>query len=149
MEQSDLTVLQQQNLGSARGFSTGIEHSIRRGHSWPWIFDDDAVPRTDGLEELVRTPYFGRPDTVFMASRVVDRSGTSYMSPIAANANRWYASVLDDGACWLGLLVSSAAVKSYGLPIAEFFLWEEDLEFTERLARSGPKRRRPLSKSIF
>jgi GT2 family glycosyltransferase len=34
-------------------------------------------------------------------------------------------------------LVSSKAVKQLGLPIAEFFLWEEDLEFTERLARGG------------
>jgi rhamnopyranosyl-N-acetylglucosaminyl-diphospho-decaprenol beta-1,3/1,4-galactofuranosyltransferase len=141
--QADLTVLRQENTGSAGGFCTGIEESIRRGHGWTWIFDDDGVPEPTALEELVCTPYFGRPDTVFMSSRVVDRHGTTYMSPKAADANRWYATVLEDkcveivGACWLGLLVSSIAVQRYGLPIAEFFLWEEDWEFTERLARNG------------
>jgi len=142
-EQTDLTILRQKNLGSAGGFCVGIEESIRRGHAWTWIFDDDAIPKAEGLEQLVCTPYFGRPDTVFMASRIVDRHGKTYMSPTAADANRWYATVLEDkcvevvGACWLGLLVSSIAVQSYGLPIAEFFLWDEDLEFTERLARNG------------
>lgn len=141
--QADLTVLRQENKGSAGGFCTGIEESLRRGHAWTWIFDDDAIPEPSALEELVRSPYFGRTDTVFMASRVVDRHGTTYMSPPAADANRWYGTVLQDkcvevlGACWLGVLVSSDAVRKFGLPIAEFFLFEEDLEFTGRLARNG------------
>jgi rhamnopyranosyl-N-acetylglucosaminyl-diphospho-decaprenol beta-1,3/1,4-galactofuranosyltransferase len=141
--QSDVTVLRQENTGSAGGFSTGIKESIKRGHGWTWIFDDDAIPEPTALEELVCTPYFGRRETMFMGSRVVDPHGTTYMSPKAADANRWYATVLEDkcvevvGACWLGLLVSSIAVQKCGLPIAEFFLWEEDWEFTERLARNG------------
>lgn len=141
--QTDLTVVSQENRGSAGGFCTGIEESIRRGHGWTWIFDDDAIPQPDALAELVGNPYTGRPDTVFMASRVVDRHGTTYMSPAPADANRWYGTVLQDrcvevvGACWLGLLVNSAAVRKFGLPIAEFFLFEEDLEFTLRLARNG------------
>ncbi len=141
--QPDLTVVCQDNRGSAGGFCSGIEESLRRGHAWTWIFDDDAVPKPTALEELVRTPYFGRAETAFMASRIVDRNGTTYMSPSAADANRWYATVLEDhcvevvGACWLGLLVSSKAVRRSGLPIAEFFLWDEDAEFTARLARNG------------
>lgn len=142
--QHDLTVLRQVNKGSAGGFCTGIEESIRRGHGWTWVFDDDAVPKPDALHELTGNPYFGRVSSVFLASRVVDRNGKTYMSPPAADANRWYGTVLADKcvevtcACWLGLLVSSEAVRTYGLPIAEFFLFEEDLEFTCRLARNGP-----------
>ena len=65
------------------------------------------------------------------------------VNDIAADANRWYATVLQDKcvevtcACWLGLLVNSEAVRKFGLPIAEFFLFDEDLEFTGRLARNG------------
>jgi rhamnopyranosyl-N-acetylglucosaminyl-diphospho-decaprenol beta-1,3/1,4-galactofuranosyltransferase len=141
--QQGLTVLRQENKGSAGGFCTGIEEAIRRGHGWSWIFDDDAVPQPTALQELVQLPYYSRGDAVFLASRVVDRHGKTYMSPQAADANRWYATVLRDkcvevvGACWLGLLVNSSAVEKYGLPIAEFFLWEEDLEFTARLVRNG------------
>jgi rhamnopyranosyl-N-acetylglucosaminyl-diphospho-decaprenol beta-1,3/1,4-galactofuranosyltransferase len=141
--QEGLTVLRQENKGSAGGFCTGIEEAIRRGHGWSWIFDDDAVPHATALQELVQLPYYPRGDAVFLASRVVDRNGKTYMSPQPADANRWYATVLRDkcvevvGACWLGLLVNSSAVAKCGLPIAEFFLWEEDLEFTARLARNG------------
>jgi GT2 family glycosyltransferase len=35
------------------------------------------------------------------------------------------------------MMVSSAAVRRLGLPIAEFFLWDEDIEFSQRLARGG------------
>jgi GT2 family glycosyltransferase len=51
--------------------------------------------------------------------------------------------VLDDkcvGAvdgCWLGLLVRTQAVYEAGLPVAEFFLWDEDREFIGRLVRYG------------
>jgi GT2 family glycosyltransferase len=143
-EQQDLTVYHQPNQGSAGGFSSGIQKSMRRGHDWTWIFDDDAIPKLDSLERLAASPYFQLPSQiVFMASRIVDRYGKTYMSPDAADANRWYATVLEDkcvevtGACWLGLLVSSTAVAKYGLPVSEFFIGEEDIEFTERLARNG------------
>ena len=43
-EQHDLTVITQENRGSAGGFCAGIVESIQRGHGWTWIFDDDAVP---------------------------------------------------------------------------------------------------------
>ena len=142
-EQADLHVLRQENKGSAGGFCTGIQLSIRRGHAWTWIFDDDAIPEPSALQELVETPYFQRPDTTFLASRIVDPRGQTYMSPGAADANRWYGTVLTDrcvevlGACWLGMMVNSAAVRRLGLPIAEFFLWDEDIEFSHRLARGG------------
>jgi rhamnopyranosyl-N-acetylglucosaminyl-diphospho-decaprenol beta-1,3/1,4-galactofuranosyltransferase len=141
--QPDLHVVRQSNKGSAGGFCAGIEESLRRGHRWTWTFDDDAVPKLNALEELVRCPGFGGPDTAFLASRIVDRHGTTYMSPNAAEGNRWYGTVLRDrcvevvNACWVGVLVSSDAVRRSGLPIPEFFLCEEDLEFTARLTRAG------------
>jgi len=141
--QPDLHVIRQSNRGSAGGFCTGIEESLRRGHRWTWIFDDDAVPTPNALEELVNCPGFSASDTAFLASRIVDRNGTTYMSPSAAEGNRWYGTVLRDRcvevvhACWVGVLVNSDAVRRSGLPISEFFLCEEDLEFTARLARTG------------
>ncbi len=142
-KQEDLTVIVQENRGSAGGFCRGIEESIRRGHRWTWIFDDDAVPAPDALEAIVRTPYFGRPETVFLGSRIIDRYGTTYMSPGGADSIAWYGTVLEDkcveanDACWLGLLVRSDAVFEAGLPVAEFFLWDEDREFVSRLVRHG------------
>ena len=142
-EQQDLTVITQENLGSAGGFYRGIVESIQRGHGWTWIFDDDAVPAPAALEEMVKCPYFKRPETVFLGSRIIDRYGKTYMSPGGSESIAWYGSVLEDkcveavDACWLGLLVRTQAVYVAGLPIAEFFLWDEDREFVSRLIRHG------------
>lgn len=141
--QADLTVIRQENQGSAGGFCRGIREAIARGHGWSWMFDDDAVPQPDALAEMVGTPYFSQADTAFMACRVVDRHGRTYMSPHPVDANRWYPTVLKDrcvevdGACWVGILANLRTVRKAGLPIAEFFIFEEDLEFTTRLARHG------------
>lgn len=141
-EQHDLVVIRQANKGSAGGFSTGIQESIRRGHEWAWIFDDDAIPEKEALQRLVECPYFARENVAFLSSRIVDPRGKTYQSLTPVEPNNWYGTVLEDGcvqvnhATWLGLLVHSDAVREFGLPIEEFFLWEEDVEFTGRLARS-------------
>lgn len=142
-EQHDLTVITQKNLGSAGGFNKGIVESIERGHGWTWIFDDDAVPSQTALEELIKCPYFKQPETVFLGSRIIDRHGKTYMSPRGSKSIDWYGTVLDDkcveavDATWLGLLVKTQAVYKAGLPIAEFFLWDEDREFVRRLIMHG------------
>lgn len=142
-QQQDLTVITQDNQGSAGGFCRGIRESIHRGHGWTWIFDDDAIPALTALEELVGCPYFKQEQTAFLGSRIVDKYGTTYMSPGGSDSCAWYGTVLDDkcveavDACWLGLLVRTRAVYGVGLPIAEFFLWDEDREFVSRLAKHG------------
>jgi len=142
-EQNDLTVITQGNLGSAGGFCKGIEESIQRGHGWTWIFDDDAVPASTALEEMVKCPYFKKSETVFLGSRIIDRYGKTYMSPGGSDSISWYGTVLEDkcveavDGCWLGLLVRTKAVYEAGLPVAEFFLWDEDREFISRIARYG------------
>jgi GT2 family glycosyltransferase len=137
-EQNDLIVVNQNNLGSAGGFCRGIQESIRRGHGWTWIFDDDAIPEKIALKELVDCPYFSRKETVFLSSRIIDRNGRTYMSAAGGNGmvleNKFVEAT--DG-CWLGLLVRTQAVLMAGLPISEFFLWDEDREFISRLVKHG------------
>lgn len=142
-QQVDLTVITQENRGSAGGFCRGITESIRRGYDWTWVFDDDAIPELNALEELVQCPYFHLDETAFVASRIVDRHGNTYMSPGGSSSQAWYGTVLEDkcveavDGAWPGLLVSTAAVYKAGLPVAEFFFYDEDREFITRLAKHG------------
>lgn len=143
-EQQDLTLHVQENLGSAGGFSTGIQLAIAKEHQWAWIVDDDAVPATDALQRLVESRYFDWKNTGFLSSRIVDPAGRTYMSPTPKDANLWYGTVLTDHcvpvmkSTWLGLLVSTSAVIECGLPIKEYFLWDEDIEFSSRIAHAKP-----------
>jgi len=140
--QEGIVLHRQDNQGSAGGFSRCIQYSIKNNHDWTWILDDDAIPEESALEELIDNRYFKENLSGFISSRIIKPSGMSYMSPVPADANLWYNTVLDDScvevvrATWLGLLISTRAVKKAGLPLEEYFLWDEDQEYTARIARS-------------
>lgn len=141
-QQSDITVHQQGNVGSAGGFTTGMKMAIAKGHQWSWLFDDDAVPELNALEEMANCKYFDSEKTGFLGAVVVNPDRQVYMSPAADGSNKWYGSVLQDGcvpvtgATWIGCLVSSQSILDFGLPMEEFFMYEEDMEYTSRVARS-------------
>lgn len=141
-EQTDLTVRRQGNIGSAGGFTSGIGMAMEKGYQWSWLLDDDAVPELDALEHLASCRYFDSARTGFLGSVVVNPARQVYMSPVAEEANKWYGSVLEDGcvpvtaATWIGCLVSSQSIRDFGLPMEEYFMYDEDYEFTTRVARS-------------
>ncbi|MGB7816902.1 MAG: glycosyltransferase [Methylotenera sp.] len=141
-QQSGITVHQQGNVGSAGGFTTGMKMAIAKGHQWSWLFDDDAVPELDALEKMTSCKYFDSSKTGFLGAVVVNPDRQVYMSPVADESNKWYGSVLQDGcvpvtsATWIGCLVSSQSILDFGLPMEEFFMYEEDSEFTSRVVRS-------------
>ncbi len=141
-QQSGITVVQQGNVGSAGGFTTGIKMAIAKGYQWSWLFDDDAVPELNALEEMAKCKYFDSAKTGYLASVVVKPDRQVYMSPSADGSNKWYGSVLQEGcvpcirATWIGCLVSSQSILDFGLPMEEYFMYDEDFEFTERVSRS-------------
>ncbi|MBC7697854.1 MAG: glycosyltransferase [Bacteroidia bacterium] len=140
-QEGGLYIHQQENQGSAGGFTRGIEIAIEKGYDWVWITDDDAIPELDALEHLTNCKYFDSETTGFLSSVVVNGQGQTYMSPSPDDANKWYRTVLKEGcvpvtlSAWPGCLVSAKAVMDFGLPIAEYFFYDEDFEFTSRLAR--------------
>jgi GT2 family glycosyltransferase len=140
-EQTGITVRQQGNLGSAGGFTSGIKWAMEKGHQWTWLLDDDAVPELNALEEMTSCKHFDYKKTGFLASVVTKPDGQVYMSPTAEDSNNWYGSVMQEGCVpvigtsWIGCLVSSQSILDFGLPMEEFFMYEEDVEYTSRVAR--------------
>jgi GT2 family glycosyltransferase len=139
--QTDLFVVTQPNNGSAGGFYSAMKIGYEREHDWIFCLDDDVVPRADALQKLLDNPYSSRKDTGFICSRVVDAGRNTYMTPAPADPfPKWY-DTIGEHMCirvgngnFAGFMVSSEALKRCGLPIKEFFIWEEDREFSERIA---------------
>ena len=50
--QNDLTVITQENSGSAGGQYTGIKTAYEKGYDWVWCFDDDCIPDPEVLKSL-------------------------------------------------------------------------------------------------
>ncbi len=41
------------NTGGAGGFALGMKAALERAADWIWLMDDDAVPRSNALHELI------------------------------------------------------------------------------------------------
>jgi GT2 family glycosyltransferase len=143
----EVSVVTQPNLGGAAGFSTGIKEAYKRGADWIWLMDDDTIADKSALEKLTNaidvvekvSPRIG-----FIAGNVLWTDGNPHLMnvpyttdkpPIPALANTPYS--LIDGATFVSLLVSRPAVEKTGLPIKEFFIWADDVEYTKRMIAAG------------
>lgn len=50
--QTDITIINQENIGGAGGFYTGIKYAFENGFDWIWCMDDDVFPQNDCLKKL-------------------------------------------------------------------------------------------------
>jgi hypothetical protein len=142
-QQSDVTVCRQENLGSAGGQYTGIKTAYSHGHDWFWCMDDDTVPRMDLLGQLCACRHFKDPQTGCLCSLVVWTDGKTHQlnAPALAPCREWLETVLNErclrveSCSFVSAMFSRPAVAAAGLPLKEFFLWGDDVEFTRRIAR--------------
>jgi GT2 family glycosyltransferase len=141
----EVTVVQSaENIGGAGGFSLGLDILLGRGHDSAWLMDDDAEPRPDALAPLVRAMQEAVPARPgFVAATVLAPDGTPIAShvplriPEAENAGlstppRTYPAA---HATFVGVLIDLATARRTSLPIADFFIWWDDSEYTSRLQR--------------
>ena len=135
------------NTGGAGGFTVGIERAVSR-HSADqvWVMDDDTVPTPTALEELVAVAD-RLPGARLLASRVVWTDGRDHPMN-TPRAWRLRSRRVDDAlsgvdgfafrsASFVSLLIPAALVRGRGLPIADYFLWNDDFEYSTRLVRGG------------
>jgi rhamnopyranosyl-N-acetylglucosaminyl-diphospho-decaprenol beta-1,3/1,4-galactofuranosyltransferase len=135
-----------ENYGGAGGFAYGMAQAINDGADLIWAMDDDTVPDAGALAALLaaRGTYPG-PVPALMASTVLWTDGrrhpmnTPRPRPLARTADRTAAAasgcVPIRSASFVSVLVDAAECQRRGLPRADFFLWNDDFEFTTRLLR--------------
>lgn len=145
--QHGLTVIRQVNTGSSGGQFTGIKTAFANGHDWFWCMDDDTIPRPDALERLLESPPAKQGTASFLSSLVVWTDDTPHranLAPISTNYETWHHRVLTDkvlpvtSATFVSLAISRHAVAKQGLPYHDFFIWYDDVEYTQRLRRFKP-----------
>jgi len=143
--EAELIVLDS-NTGGAGGFTVGLAAALRAGADWIWLMDDDTIPHREALDALEHTVkrYHGER-LVLLGSRAVwvDGSNHPMNTPkrklvVRGEENRLAAEV----ACmpvrtlsFVSAFVSASRVLEVGLPVADYFLWNDDFEFSARVAR--------------
>jgi rhamnopyranosyl-N-acetylglucosaminyl-diphospho-decaprenol beta-1,3/1,4-galactofuranosyltransferase len=136
------------NYGGAGGFAYGMAQALAHDADLIWAMDDDTVPAPGALEALLqaRLSYPGRPP-VLVASSVQWTDGRAHpmntprAKPFATRAERQAAATAGcipiRSASFVSVMVEADQCRRRGLPLADFFLWNDDFEFTARLLRDG------------
>jgi len=132
------------NLGGAGGFAFGIEQAMKAGCDALWLMDDDCQPDPMALEQLVEADA-GLPDGYgWLSSRALTPEGND--QPMNCQRATPYRDIGGyDGekipavmASFVSLFLRADTVRRFGLPIAEFFIWSDDWEYTRRISRQLP-----------
>lgn len=143
------TVRLAQNEGSSGGFHEGIAAALRGAADWLWVMDDDTIPSEDALERLLaaRTRLRDLPEPVILASKVVWRDGRIHPMntpwPDKTDINV-YMTAVERGLLpvrantFPSMLVRRDAIERHGPPRKGFWIWSDDMDFTQRILRSEP-----------
>jgi len=150
-DQDDLAVLQlPENLGGAGGFAAGLRHAWELGHDWFWLMDDDCYPEADSLRRLLDEHMAveeSQGDRLSFSCSIVKAPGGELCEMNEAvtvwDWPRYYVrglnSVRVSECTFVSVLFPRWTVEEYGLPLAEYFIWFDDKEFTKRLTKAeGP-----------
>lgn len=132
------------NLGGAGGFSRGMREAVELGYDYVWVMDDDCIAHPDTLRELLIAAEGLSWDFGFLSSACYWIDGT----PCSMNRQRHpIHKPIEDLtpdlqpctlASFVSLFVPADVIAEVGLPIADFFIWSDDWEFTRRVSRSYP-----------
>lgn len=134
------------NLGGAGGFSFGLEKAVENGYDFAWIMDDDAIPDEKALESLVNKSKQIDYNFSFLASLVYWTDNKLFEMNVPSfkykNKNDAKIDLISkyklmpiDEASFVGCFVNIECVKKVGLPIADFFIYGDDVEFTQRMKK--------------
>lgn len=129
------------NLGGAGGFHMGMRWGVEQGYDYLWVMDDDTMPEPSALEALLAADHALGGQYGFLSSTALWTDGT----PCRMNLQKPITKKNSPELTRLGLRAIKQAtfvscffpcpiVRKYGLPIKEFFIWGDDVEYTRRIA---------------
>ncbi len=140
-KQSEITIINQPNLGSSGGQYTGIKYAYEQGYEWIWTMDDDIAPESDCLEKLIETdinspisaPLRYKPNGEPYLNDTIEYNLTnpfkSFWKSIVSTEdvnNKFIDAV---GITFEGPLIHRSVVEKIGLPEKDFFIYADDTEY--------------------
>ena len=133
------------NLGGAGGFNHGMRWAVEADYDYVWVMDDDTLPQSDALEKLLEADSVLEGNYGWLSSVALWTDGSECKmnrqklkksfyeySPLMK-----YGLVQAEQATFVSLFLRSETIRRFGLPIKEYYIWGDDLEYTRRIAVRG------------
>ena len=123
------------NEGGAGGFNIGIRKAIDFNYKYLWLMDDDCIPKEDALEKLFNAGKLLDDNFGFLSSRVLWTDCSDHKMNEIQQKKRYVDSVykINQGT-FVSVLIKSDVIREVGLPIKDFFIWGDDIEYTRRIS---------------
>lgn len=132
------------NLGGAGGFNYGLKQAVEGGYKYAWLMDDDTFPFKNTLEELLRADRVLKGRYGFLSSVALWTDGTlCSMNHQRITPFKLIEQIPDQlqnvvMATFVSFFVKVDMVREIGLPISDFFIWADDLEYSRRISLKEP-----------
>lgn len=134
------------NLGGAGGFNFGIKTAFDMGYEYFWMMDDDTIPNSDALQEFLHGCEILDNKFGFLSSVTLWVDQSLCKMNIQKFKNPWNSrfNTLKEGlipcehATFVSFFLKRDTVIKFGLPIKEFFIWSDDIEYSMRISREVP-----------
>ncbi len=133
-----------ENIGGAGGFNLGMKYGFSHNYDYLYLLDDDAVASPDAVEKLLIAAK-KYTEYAFFSSRVnyidgsvalmnvcVLKNGKTTDKLTAANGEKVFPI---KAATFVSILIKASAIKEFGYPIKDFFIWSDDIEYTTRITK--------------
>ena len=130
------------NLGGAGGFNFGMRWAVEAGYSFIWVMDDDCFPEPEALEKLLEADGLLKGDYGWLSSVALWTDGKECRMnrPKAKKSFYEHIELLKYGllqaeqATFVSMFLKAETIQTVGLPIKDFFIWGDDIEYTRRIA---------------
>ena len=139
-----------ENTGGAGGFHEGVKNAYKKGYDWIWIMDDDTVTTVNSLKILFDKMPLVSERIGFMCSKILWKKGEPHLQNLPGIENTRklitdlpFNKYEDEGlliienTTFVSFLIKRDIIKKVGLPIKEFFIWADDIEYTTRISEMG------------
>ena len=133
----DKTILyrrMKRNTGGAGGFNAAMRYAVMAGYDYVWVMDDDAEPQREALEEMVKVMHSIHRKWGFISGKAVWMDG----SLCRMNKQKLIRGGLCREATFVSMMLPVDVIKEAGLPVRDFFIWADDIEYSRRISERYP-----------
>jgi GT2 family glycosyltransferase len=152
-DQTDLTVITQDNSGSAGGQYTGIKYAYEKNYDWVWCLEDEIICHNDCLWKLFHFKEQVTEDIFIVSPIRINDSTQSIVNSEIININlssirnsKRFKRIQDNpnqyekiiAPSFEGLLIHKKVIEKVGFPNKNFFIWYDDVEYGMRISQYFP-----------
>lgn len=151
-QQSDIIVINQENVGGSGGFYRGIQEAIKFENEWIWCMDDDVYPRKDCLEKLLKED---KPNIGILCPKRIQANKVFISEYKKLNLSNPFKKLHQsrlltkdivkglpieiEGMVFEGPLIKRCVIEQIGLPNKDLFIFYDDTDYSYRCVLAGYK----------